>query len=39
MSTMTSFIVVEGNEERLELKVVSQLKWKELEYEVSSFRL
>jgi len=39
MSTMTSFIIAEGNEERLELKVVTQLKGKELEDEGFAFGL
>ncbi len=39
MSTITSFIIAEGNEERLELKVVPQLKGKELEDEGFAFGL
>ncbi len=36
---MTSFVIAEGNEERLELKVVTQLKGKELEDEGFAFGL
>ena len=36
---MTSFVIAEGNEERLELKVVTQLKGKELENEGFAFGL
>ena len=34
-----SFVIAEGNEERLELRVVSQLKGKELEDEGFAFAL
>jgi len=36
---MTSFVIAEGNKERLELKVVPQLKGKELEDEGFTFGL
>ena len=36
---MTSFVIAEGNEERLELKVVTRLKGKELEDEGFAFGL
>jgi uncharacterized protein YgfB (UPF0149 family) len=39
MSTIKSFVIAEGNEERLELKVVTQLKGKELEDEGFTFGL
>jgi len=37
MSTIKSFVIAKGNEERLELKVVPQLKGKELEDEGFGF--
>ena len=37
MSTIKSFVIAEGKEERLELKVVTQLKGKELEDEGFGF--
>ena len=36
---MKSFVIAQGNEERVELKVVTQLKGRELEDEGNSFGL